>query len=118
MKVRLKENINIKDLAEDNWNGCKSSTLDFIELAYKPQGKQEVFEAGQRSWSENYFIEAFDNEYIINRRALEIIEDKEIEEIPFNNGMKEFIDVYHELERYNYKINEIIIVVNELKKGK
>ena len=45
-------------------------------------------------------------------------EDKEIEEIPFNNGMKEFIDVYHELEHYNYKINEIRIAVNELKKGK
>lgn len=45
-------------------------------------------------------------------------EDKEIEEIPFNNGMKEFIDVYHELEHYNYKINELIKAVNELKKGK
>ena len=45
-------------------------------------------------------------------------EDKEIEEISFNNGMKEYIDVYHELEHYNYKINELIKAVNELKKGK
>jgi hypothetical protein len=47
-----------------------------------------------------------------------IQEDKEIEEIPFNNSMKEFIDVYHELEKYNYKINQLIKAVNGLKKGK
>lgn len=54
----------------------------------------------------------------LNKEIKLIEEDKEIEEIPFNNGMKEFIDVYHELEHYNYKINELVIAVNELKKGK
>lgn len=33
---------------------------------------------------------------------------EDIENIPFNNGMKEFADVYCELEKYNYKINDLI----------
>jgi hypothetical protein len=67
----------------------------------------------------NYWLRNFNKYDFWLSSDLEIIEeDKEIEEIPFNNGMKEFIDVYHELEHYNYKINELIKAVNELKKGK
>lgn len=46
----------------------------------------------------------------------EIIEEKpkKIEEIPFNNGMESFMDVYHELENYNYRINDLIRTVNYL----
>lgn len=29
MKVRIKEDINLKDLAENYWNGCQSWTMDF-----------------------------------------------------------------------------------------
>ena len=52
-------------------------------------------------------------------RRLDIILDEEVEileeekkipeNLPFNNDMKlTIMEVYHELEKYNYKINEII----------
>ena len=78
-----------------------------IEIIEEPKGKEGFVTNGHR--------------FVPNENGVSILpieEDKEIEEIPFNNGMKEFIDVYHELEHYNYKINELIKAVNELKKGK
>lgn len=66
----------------------------------------------------SYFTCFYNIAEYLNLEVEIIEEDKEIEELSFNNGMKEFIDVYHELERYNYKINELIKAVNELKKGK
>ena len=73
-----------------------------------------IYTDGARYWLRNF------NEYDFWLSSdVEIIEEeKEIEEISFNNGMKDFIDVYHELEHYNYKVNELIKAVNELKKGK
>ena len=65
-----------------------------------------------------YLFSSYRLDFALDKEVEIIEEDKEIEEIPFNNGMKEFIDVYHELEHYNYKINELIKAVNELKKGK
>ena len=42
MKIRLKEDINIKDLMENDWEGCHSWTLDFLKQYY---GEREIFEA-------------------------------------------------------------------------
>lgn len=61
-----------------------------------------------------YSISCFNE---LNEEVEIMEEDKEIEEISFNNGMKDFIDVYHELEHYNYKINELVKAVNLIKKG-
>lgn len=51
---------------------------------------------------------------------VEIIEEeKEIEKIPFDNEMEmSLLEMYHQLEKYNYKINELIDVVNGLKRDK
>ena len=40
----------------------------------------------------------------------EIIEDEfiDIEELPFNNGMNNLITMYEEIEKMNYKINDLI----------
>lgn len=75
MKVRLKKDINIKDLAKNYWNGCQMSTLNFIAFNYESDKEQEVFEAKKRRG--NYLI---DN-YIVNPIAFEIVEeDKEEKE--------------------------------------
>lgn len=69
MKVRLKEDINIKDLAKDNWNGCQLDTLHFIADNYKANGEQEVFEVKKRL--DIYLIDG----YVVNPIAFEIIEE-------------------------------------------
>lgn len=46
---------------------------------------------------------------------VEIIEEKKIENLPFDNNMKlTMMEVYYQLEKYNYKINEIIDKLNEV----
>ena len=46
-------------------------------------------------------------------------EEKEIENIPFDNEMTlTMMEMYRQLEKYNYKINELIDAVNSFNKGK
>lgn len=55
----------------------------------------------------------------INDEVEIIEEEKEIENIPFDNEMTlTMMEMYHQLEKYNYKINELIDVVNEMRKEK
>ena len=45
-----------------------------------------------------------------------IEEEKEIENIPFDNEMPlTMMEMYHQLEKYNYKINQIIDVMNDMR---
>ena len=45
-----------------------------------------------------------------------ISEKKEIENIPFDNEMPlTMMEMYHQLEKYNYKINQIIDVMNDMR---
>ena len=73
MKVRLKEDINIKDLAKDNWNGCQLDTLLFIAENYKLDKEQEVFEV-KKMW-DSYIMDG----YIVNPIAFEIVEENKEE---------------------------------------
>jgi len=75
MKVRLKEDINIKDLAKDNWNGCQLDTLLFIAENYKSDKEQKVFEVKEEFGC--YCI----GDNVLNPIAFEIVEeDKEEKE--------------------------------------
>ena len=62
-----------------------------------------------------YNLLAFLDEYTLDINSLnweiEILEEEKNipENLPFKNDMKlTIMEVYHELEKYNYKINEII----------
>ena len=73
MKVRLKEDINIKDLAKNCWNGCQMDTLRFIAENYEANGEQEIFEV-EKEWN-SYLI----GNYIVNPIAFEIVEEEKEE---------------------------------------
>ncbi len=75
MKVKIKENINLKDLAENNWEGCRSDTLSFLDNYY---GREKIFEVFAES--RNYYII---NGYLVNKKCFEEVPIKEmtVEEI-------------------------------------
>ena len=104
----------ITKLHKFKWNGEVWEEYSKFEEMNNDKSYQEHKQNGVSFMRFEYICDARN----FNKEIEIIEEDKEIEEMPFNNGMKEFIDVYNELEHYNYKINEIRIAVNELKKGK
>lgn len=61
----------------------------------------------------------FDRLFYLNmllNDEVEVIEEKEIENIPFDNEMPlTMMEMYHQLEKYNYKINQIIDVMNDMR---
>lgn len=80
--------------------------------------KKVIYKSRTYIWSENrryreengdLFLTDMDEDEMFDK-CIEIPNDdfEDIENIPFNNGMKEFADVYCELEKYNYKINDLI----------
>lgn len=78
MKVRIKEDINLKDLAENNWNGCRYWTMDFLKKFY---GDNETFEA-EATYDDDYKIYSTsignDNYIVVNHKCLEEIPVKEM----------------------------------------
>lgn len=65
----------------------------------------------------NFSLLGYDNPYDMLNDNVEIIsEKKEIENIPFDNEMPlTMMEMYHQLEKYNYKINELIDVINDMR---
>ena len=106
-KIANREEVPKKIKWEDTIYAYSEYDKDYLEFPFSEEEYKGLFDM-----KDSILTQYLNDEVEI------IEEDKEIEEIPFNNGMKEFIDVYHELEHYNYKINEIRIAVNELRKGK
>ena len=63
-----------------------------------------------------YFLDDINTIEQLNAEVEIIEEEKEIENIPFDNEMPlTMMEMYHQLEKYNYKINEIIDVINDMR---
>ena len=116
MRVKLKEDIRIKELSKNHWYGCRSDTMKFIDLFYNSDHEQDVIVATKES-DGFYKIITNDGEYAVTPNAFEIIEeDKEIENKPIQElKNKRFTRNQKQIAG---KINEVIRAVNELKKGK
>ena len=54
MKVKIKENINLKDLKENHWYGCRSWTFDFLKENYCDES--EIFDVIEREDRDLYKI--------------------------------------------------------------
>ena len=109
MKVKIKENINLEDLKEDRWNGCRYNTMLFLQKYYNETN--ETFEVKKMSAMKNYIITIEGKDWAINPKVFEIIEeDKKIEKLTHN-----FSDYGNEYlyEEVKDKINEIIDYLEE-----
>ncbi len=126
MKVKIKENINLVDLKEDSWNGCKYDTMLFLQKYYD---ENKTFEVEQMSGMDNYIIMIEGKDWVINPKVFEIIEeDKKIKKLDIRNEKNCKNNwkwkVYGEKHSYNIstpqkiiadKINEIIDYLEENK---
>lgn len=70
MKVRLKENISIKDIAKNCWNGCQMDTLCFLSN-YEAEEEQKIFDAEKEDGY--YLIDG----YLVNENAIEEVKESE-----------------------------------------
>lgn len=123
MKVKyVNDNITIKELSENHWNGCKYHTLKFINAAKI----NEEYEA-KKGYNGNYFKVFIDNEeYFVNVKLFEIIEEpKKIEKLDItlettaNGNLHNYL--MHDGDKYavsmpyrvlNDKLDEIINYIN------
>ena len=89
MKVKLKEDINLKDLKENHWEGCMSWTLQFLEKYYDTKEEFEAEEANEGGYK--IYGTNIEKDYIVvNKKCFEIIEE--------DKKIPEKIEYYHQYD--------------------
>lgn len=87
-----------------------SEIYEFWEEDKKIHGRSSITYDFQKNITRNLDWDKLDDEVEI------IEEEKEIENLPFDNEMSlTMMEMYHQLEKYNYKINELIDVINDMR---
>lgn len=68
IRLKIKDHIDLCNLAKNYWNGCRSYTLQFLDKYY---GKDEIFEIDEYSQDDDcYRID----DYYVNKECFDVID--------------------------------------------